>query len=48
MLGCGVSQRIDTLVNSLIDNSGDEQLRMSEEVEGTFSHIHKFMYERCI
>ncbi len=46
VLGCGVSQRIDTLVNSLIDNSGDGQLRMSEEVEVTFSHIHKFMYEK--
>ncbi len=46
ILGNNRSQRINTMVNSLVENSIDGNLRMSEDVEDAFKRVHDFMYER--
>ncbi len=38
------SVRIDTMINSVIENSDNGEIRMSPEVWAAFSHLHDFMY----
>ena len=45
ILGYEHSQRINTLVVSLIENTSDENLRMNGEVQGAFDRLHKFMFD---
>ena len=45
VLGHSKSQRITTLVSSLVEN-GAENIRMSEEVEKAYNALHRFMFER--
>lgn len=44
-LGNNKSDRFDTLVISVIENSG-EDIRMSSEVSEAFEELHRFMFER--
>ncbi|MDO4730644.1 MAG: deoxyguanosinetriphosphate triphosphohydrolase [Clostridia bacterium] len=46
ILGTKLSKRINTLVFSLIENSTDKDLKMSEEVQEQFDMLHKFMYDK--
>ncbi|MEE0060434.1 MAG: deoxyguanosinetriphosphate triphosphohydrolase [Acutalibacteraceae bacterium] len=45
VLGNTTSQRINTLVNSMIDNSKDGSLKMADDIAQAYDGIHKFMYE---
>lgn len=36
--------KIDTIINSLVENSKDGELKMSPEVSSAFSELHEFMY----
>lgn len=45
VLGNTTSNRISTLVYSMIDNSKDGQLRMDDEVTKAYDGIHDFMFE---
>ena len=45
ILGYEHSQRINTLVVSLIENTFDENLRMNGEVQGAFDRLHEFMFD---
>ena len=45
ILGYEHSQRINTLVVSLIENTSDENLRMNGEVQGAFDRLHEFMFD---
>ncbi len=38
------SVRIDTMINSVIENSKNEDIRMSDDVWAAFMHLHDFMY----
>ena len=38
------SQRINSLLTDLIQNSGEGQLRMSSEMQATFDFFHSYMY----
>ena len=44
LLGHGTSERINTLVLSLIENSGGGELKMDEQIQGVFDRLHSFMY----
>lgn len=37
--------KVDTLIDSLISNSKDGELKMSDEVQTAFYELHEFMYE---
>ncbi len=43
-LGKSTSERINTLVLSLIENSSGGQLRMSDDIQECFDRLHKFMF----
>ena len=43
-LGNTKSDRITTLVKSVIDNS-DEVIKMDKEVEGVFEELHNFLFD---
>ena len=43
-LGHSTSERINTLVVSLVMNSGDGELKMDSKVQEVFDQLHKFMY----
>ncbi len=43
-LGYTTSQRINTLVISLIENTFEDRLCMDEEIQGVFDRLHKFMF----
>ena len=45
VLGLGKSGRITTLINSLIDNSGDGELKYGAEVGDAFGRLHDFMFK---
>ncbi|MEE0264588.1 MAG: deoxyguanosinetriphosphate triphosphohydrolase [Acutalibacteraceae bacterium] len=45
VLGNTTSQRINTLVKSMIDNSKDGSLKMADDIAQAYNGIHKFMYE---
>lgn len=45
VLGTSCTERIDSIVNSIVENSFEDQIKMSEEVEREFYSLHKFMYE---
>lgn len=45
LLGSRRSVRINTLVNSLVEHSGEGQLRMDPEIQRVFDLLHSFMYE---
>ncbi len=38
------SERIDSLISDLIQNSGDGLMRMSDKMQQTFDFFHKYMY----
>ena len=44
VLGATKSRRITTLITSLVENSADGVLRMSEEVYAQYEALHSFMY----
>ena len=44
ILGYSTSERINALVISLLENSGDGELKMSDEISGVFERLHKFMF----
>lgn len=44
ILGYKTSDRINTLVMSLVSNSKDGILCMDDEVQGVFDRLHRFMY----
>lgn len=44
ILGGSTSERINTLVLSLINNSQNGKLSMDDEIQEVFSRLHKFMY----
>ncbi|PWM39141.1 MAG: deoxyguanosinetriphosphate triphosphohydrolase [Clostridiales bacterium] len=44
ILGRTKSQRITAMVVSLVENSSDD-IRMSEDIQGAFDKLHKFMFE---
>lgn len=46
ILGASTSERISTLVYSLINNSKDGQLKMDDEVAWAYDNIHSFMFDR--
>lgn len=43
VLGCSKSKRIDTLVRSVVDNSGEGGIAMDAEVRGAFDELAAFM-----
>ena len=45
VLGGRRTARIDTLVKSVVRNSGDD-IRMDDEVKGAFDELHDFMYRK--
>lgn len=44
ILGSTTSQRINTLVLSLIENTDGETLKMSDEIQEAFDKLHTFMF----
>ena len=46
VLGHTTTSRINTMVMSVIDNTVDDKLRMSDDVAEVFESLHKFMFER--
>ena len=44
-LGCSKSERINTLVSSVIENTYDD-VRMERDVESAFHILHEFMFDR--
>ena len=46
VLGHTTSSRINTMVISVIENSVDDQLKMSPEVKAVYDDLHKFMFDR--
>ena len=44
ILGSTKSQRITTLISSLVENSGDGELAMEPAVEEMYTLLHKYMY----
>lgn len=46
LLGNRRSERINTLVNSLVENSGEGILRMAPDIQVAFDLMHRFMYEQ--
>ena len=45
VLGYSHSQRINTLVFSLIENTIDENLKMENSVQNAFDRLHQFMFD---
>lgn len=45
VLGQSKTNRINTLINSIVENSNDDILCMSEEVQKSFDKLHSFMYD---
>lgn len=45
-LGLSKSQRISTLIRSVVENTGEGNLRMDPDVKGAFDELHDFMYDR--
>ena len=45
ILGGRKSERIDTLVRSVIENSAGGEIRMAQDVEHAFRTLHEFMFE---
>lgn len=45
VIGKSCTERIDTIVRSIVSNTIGENLRMSNEVEKAFYELHSFMYE---
>ncbi len=45
LLGNSRSERINTLVTSLIENSFDNKLKMADDVQEAFDILHKFMFD---
>lgn len=45
LLGFRRSERIENLLQSLINNSNDGILRMDNNIQNAFDDLHKFMYE---
>lgn len=45
-LGSSKSQRISTLIRSVVENTGEGNLRMDPDVKGAFDELHDFMYDR--
>ncbi len=46
ILGDTKTKRITTLINSLIENSKEGNLKMNEEIHKAYLSLHEFMYER--
>lgn len=46
VIGSRCSERINTMVFSIVENSKDGKINMSEEVEKVFFEMHDFMYKR--
>ncbi len=44
VLGCGRSERIDTLVHSVVDSSQDGVIQMEPSVQAAFDRLHDFMF----
>ena len=44
ILGSSTSERINTLVLSLIENTEGEELKMNEEIQEVFDRLHQFMF----
>lgn len=44
ILGKTTSQRINTLVISLVENSGSGKLAMNDDIQAVFDRLHKFMF----
>lgn len=44
VLGDRRTARIDTLVHSLVENTREDELKMSPAVEEAFLHLHEFMF----
>ena len=45
VLGKNRSMRINTLVNSIVENSTNDTIKMSDEVSNAFDILHEFMYK---
>lgn len=45
-LGSSKSQRISTLIRSVVENTGEGNLRMDPDVQRAFDELHDFMYDR--
>ena len=45
ILGYKHSERINTLVLSLIENTADENLKMEESIQSAFDRLHTFMFD---
>ena len=45
VLGTTTTSRINTMVMSVITNTHDDVLKMSDEVQGVFDRLHTFMFE---
>ena len=45
-LGSSKSQRISTLIRSVVENTREGNLRMDPDVKGAFDELHDFMYDR--
>ncbi|MBQ5564530.1 MAG: deoxyguanosinetriphosphate triphosphohydrolase [Clostridia bacterium] len=45
ILGTRHSERINTLVLSLIENTSDGNLKMEENIQSAFDQLHKFMFD---
>ncbi len=44
LLGRSTSERINTLVIALIENSDGNELSLGEEIQGVFDRLHRFMF----
>lgn len=44
-VGASCSERVNTMVCSLVENTVGNELRMSEETDRVFNDMHNFMYE---
>ena len=45
VLGNGKSKRITTLIESLLENSDDDELRFSEEVQQAYDKLYTYMFD---
>ena len=45
-LGSSKSQRISTLIRSVVENTREGNLRMDPDVQRAFDELHDFMYDR--
>lgn len=46
IVGKSISSRINVMVTSLINNSENGELKMSEDIQQIFNELHKFLFER--